>query len=384
MKRNLTFAVLASVMLAACEKTDTAKSPDGLALKTPNALIASAETFFNNQIITSRSSLPVSDQKDFRNEVKKTPLWEKAYIKHDQTKGDIVIAPLKYEKPLHFKTNFGNGSILSLEKQSELWIHKDVSGKYKAEVRITLPNKMYQEGIVKSFEGYILEEDWEGNIRNKYSFKNGEVIKNLPTSSNTNNLGNKNIIECDAIDWYLCDYIDQFGVGTNCQYLYTEYINCEEVGDDGGGGDSGGGGGGGETGYCSTEEWSSGVTSVTDLESISTISEGPETRTKNYVWVFARGTFNPTLRWKSHETGVHIRDNNQWKWQSLTHNSVSKVGIIVGGSLQCDVNSATATVGIYNAIMAINYTFTWSLVCDGFPVSGSENKISAKSFNVND
>jgi hypothetical protein len=34
--------------------------------------------------------------------------------------------------------------------------------------------------------------------------------------------------------------------------------------------------------------------------------------------------------------------------------------------------------------MAINYTFTWSFVCAGSPVSGSEDKTSAKPFNVND
>jgi len=50
MKRNLTFAVLASVMLAACEKTDTAKSLDALATKSPDALIISAKSFFNNEI----------------------------------------------------------------------------------------------------------------------------------------------------------------------------------------------------------------------------------------------------------------------------------------------------------------------------------------------
>ena len=205
MTRKFNYAVLALVMLAACQKTDTTKSSD--------AVIISAKNFFINDIVTTQSSLASLNNEVFRrHQVNKTPLWEKAYIKHDDTKGDVVVVPLQYEKPLHFKANFGNGTTLSMEKQSDLWIYKDVSGKNKAEVRITLPNKMYQEGIVKSFEGYILEEDWFGTSLNKYLYKNGNVSivnKNFAFSG-SNNSTNRYIGECDAIDWYICDYIDQF------------------------------------------------------------------------------------------------------------------------------------------------------------------------------
>jgi len=389
--RKLIFAVLASVMLTACQKTDTAKSSDALAIKSSDALIISAKHFFTNDVVTSQSSVTsLNTERPGREQVMKTPLWEKAYTKHDDTKGDVVIVPLKYEKPLYFKTNFGNGTTLSIEKQSDLWIYKDVSGKNQAVVRIALPDKAYQDGIVKSFEGYVLEEDWLGNSLTKYMYKDGnvDILKTSLPASAVNNSANRYIVTCVVIDWYLCDYIDPFGVGTNCQYLYTEYVDCHEDGDggggDGGGGGSGFGGGGGGTGPCDVSAWSSAVTSATDLESISMINDGQETRTKTYVWVFAKGVLNSTLRWKSHETGVHYKDNNEWKWQSLVHNSVSKVGVVIGGTLNCDVNSAIATIGIYNAIMAIDYTFTWSFFCGKSPISNSENKTSAKAFNVND
>ena len=170
MTRKFISAVLALVMLTACQKTDTAKSSDALVIKTP-ALITAARNFFDNNIATIQSTLPNSNKEaSSRQQVNKTPLWEKASITQDKTKGDAVIVPLKYEKPLHFRTNFGNGRALSIEKQSNLWIYKDVSGKYKAEVRITLPDKIYQEGIVKSFEGYILEEDWFATSLTKYLY----------------------------------------------------------------------------------------------------------------------------------------------------------------------------------------------------------------------
>ena len=115
--RKLTFAVLASVMLTACQKTDTAKSSDALAIKSSDALIISAKHFFINDVVTTQPSVTsLNTERPGRQQVMKTPLWEKAYTKHDDTKGDVVIVPLKYEKLLHFKTNFGNGTILSLEK----------------------------------------------------------------------------------------------------------------------------------------------------------------------------------------------------------------------------------------------------------------------------
>ena len=383
MTRKLAFAVLASVMLAACQKTDPAKSPESLVTKTPAAMIIAAKDFFKNNIATLQSGSASSNTGAFsRQEINKTPLWEKAYITHDKIKGDVVIVPMQYAKPLYIKTNFGNGSTLSIENQSQLWIYTDVSGKYKADVRIELPDKTYQEGSSKSFTGYLLEQDWTGNSIATYLYKNGKVslLKKNPLPLNSNNTMNREGNICYIVNWYQCDYIAN-GVGYNCQLLYSEYIPCDSDEDDE---EGGGGGGGSQPGTCNTSEWSSAVTGATDLESISTVGEGPETRTKSYVWVFAKGTFNPTLRWKSHETGVHFRDSNEWKWQSLTHNSVSKVGVVIGGSLQCDVNSATPTLGIYNAIMAIDYTFTWSYVCGGSPINGSENKISAKPFNVND
>ena len=358
MSQKLTFAVLASVMLVACEKTDTAKSSDTLVIKTPNALIISAQSFFNDKIVTTHSSFTSSDKDGFsRRQVNKTPLWEKAHIAHDETKGDVVIVPLKYEKPLHFKTNFGNGKTLSMEKQSDLWIYKDVSGKYKAEVRITLPDKMYQEGIVKSFEGYILEEDWLGNSLNKYLYKDGKIntVKENLSASDVDNPTNKYIGECDAIDWYLCDYIDQYGVGYNCQYLYTEYLNCE-------GGDDGAGGGGDgyiNNDFCSmTNEQAQAALNLvtTSIESNGISVIGQQTvpdvngiikkpvvvKRHSIKYTFPGGQ---TATYTLFFPGIIFKTttNPVWKWESL---SFQKIDRTAGGNPACLSAAVSATVSL--------------------------------------
>lgn len=252
MTKKITSALLAFVMLAACQKTDNTTSTNSLAVKTPGEQISAAKLFFTNYIIKSPSLLASIDPKIFtRQQVNKTPLWDKAFIINDKVKGDIVTVPIQYEKSLHFKTNFGNENTLSLANQSNLLIYKDISGKYSAVVSITLPDKTQQNIKSKAFSGYVLEEDWAGNTLSMHLYKNQKVyklakstlVRNIP--QNITSVTNKSIIECDAIDWYECENIDQYGVGTNCQYLYTEYVNCEVIGDDGGGGGSGGGGGGG-------------------------------------------------------------------------------------------------------------------------------------------
>jgi len=151
--------------------------------------------------------------------VNKIPLWEKAYIKADDTKGDVVVVPLQYEKPLYFKTNFGNGSTLSIEKQSEFWIYKDNSGKYKAVVRIALPDKTYQDDISKSFAGYLLEEDWTGNSIATYLYDDGKVslLKKNPLPLNNNNTANREGDICYVVNWYQCDYIGNgWDIIANC------------------------------------------------------------------------------------------------------------------------------------------------------------------------
>ena len=379
--RKLTFAVLASVMLTACQKTDTAKSSDALAIKSSDALIISAKHFFINDVVTTQSSLTsLNAEGPRRQQITKTPLWEKAYIKHDDIKGNVVIVPLQYEKPLHFQTSFGNGTTLSMEKQSDLWIYKDVSGKNKAAVRIALPDKVYQNGVVKSFEGYVLEEDWFGNSLNKYLYKDGNIstLKDKVPVSGVNNSANKDIVTCDAIDWYECDYIDQYGVGTNCQYLYTEYVNCEEGGGDGdggGGGGSGGGGGGPTENTCAIQCTAAfnalvnGSTVVSETVNLHVSDISGLTKNKNPEWRILK---NLTWALFSHEIGTieHVTyPYDRWEWRTLTHQSITLAGMPTGGSISFSQGVGTpsftpGTPGVLYAGMSLSFTVTYSAACN--------------------
>ena len=364
-------------MLLACQKTDTAKSLNTLSIRTTDALLNTARNFFNNEIATTQSALTSPNKETFsRHQVNKTPLWEKAYITCDKIKGDVVIVPLQYEKPLQFKTNFGNGSTLSIANQSELWIYKDVLGKYKAYVRITLPDKTYQNGTSKSFAGYVLEEDWTGNSVATYLYKNGKVslLKKNPLPLNTNNTRIREGQICYVVDWYECDYIEN-GIGYNCQYLYSDYISCVNDEDDEGGG--GGGGGGGSQGenqcaiLCGNDFNALVNNTIIDSETIDTHVSDIDglTKNKNPEWRILK---NLTWALFSHEIGTieHVTSpEDRWEWRTLAHHSITFAGAAYGGSVSFSqgVGTPSFTPGTSNVLyagMSVSYTVTYAPLCN--------------------
>ena len=126
------------------------------------------------------------------------------------------------------------------------------------------------------------------------------------------------------------------------------------------------------------------VVESAETDNITISSSGPIERVKKYSWIFAKGTFNTGLKWKSWETGVHKKINNEWRWESLTHDFTTQDGTTFGGTLTLAVNAADTYVAVYNAGVNLNYTFTHSVVCSGSPLSSTNTKTSYKTFNVND
>lgn len=119
---------------------------------------------------------------------------------------------------------------------------------------------------------------------------------------------------------------------------------------------------------------------------ISTLNENAETRTKKYQWKILHSA---TFYLYSFERGVHVKVNNsnpnlQWNWQSLEHQNISMVGIVVGGSIEYSLISATPTIGLYNAIMDLDFKCKYSVVCKGSPFSSESVYNANKAFNVND
>jgi hypothetical protein len=76
--------------------------------------------------------------------------------------------------------------------------------------------------------------------------------------------------------------------------------------------------------------------------------------------------------------------NGEWRWESLVHESISKTGVTIGATVDCILHKATPEVGIYNAIMALDYDIRYSFTCKGVPVNISQAYTTAHNFNVND
>lgn len=127
-----------------------------------------------------------------------------------------------------------------------------------------------------------------------------------------------------------------------------------------------------------------GTSTSYETPGINLIDQGPTTRTKTYMWKFYRQNLG-IYYFESTEKGVHIKVNNDWKWKSLQHISITRSGFIAGGSVECLLISATPTIGQYHASMGLRYKIKADLVCDGFPISSSTPALSSATFiNVND
>jgi hypothetical protein len=107
-------------------------------------------------------------------------------------------------------------------------------------------------------------------------------------------------------------------------------------------------------------------------ESETTLSETNEVKSKQYEWRIFK---NLTWALFSKEIGIHQRDPNppnsslQWKWKSLTHQSLRSAGLSLGGSITYQDKGCQVDMGIYNAGVTVDYELHFSAVCSGSPLS---------------
>ena len=213
--------------------------------------------------------------------------------------------------------------------------------------------------------------DYSNGSLNSYGFIEAQQDSNGTTRSNA-----------ICINWYLVTkyYVDGILVLETREYVGT---TCSDQCGDGSyqslcpdGSDSGG----------SNEEncnnpINGSVSSET--EGILTTNDQVTTRTKTYRWVIYKGGGN-TWRFTSQETGIHKKVNNEWQWESLTHNSVTRSGLMLGGDVQCTSHTGTPILGMYNAAMTVHFNLQFSAVCRGFPITTNGDFNTTKFFNVND
>lgn len=399
------FALLTFLCTECREDDENVMNPD-------ESMIRDARVFFENMITAYPT--PEINPKNSRAKLPKRVIWKDAYI-DELSIGKAVVVPVHYEDPYYLKSNIGEDKRYSLNALTRLLIYKDASQVYHAELITMFPDSNYEIGGNNPFTGVIYVEDWFGNALSKYKYDENRGVRRLREAAKTSISSERSmlVIEvCYEIQGWNYSADDPDG------YYWTEFLGCEyyylDDGHDYGGGPSGGdyggsggGGGGGPSGGddgnpcgsvpgpvriapCDEDnvDCSANFATLSDANvasemlSMTTENQQPTTRTKKYNWVILR-----SLGWYlySFEKGVHVKNqNNQWTWQSLEHQGISRVGVVVGGDVTYTLISATPTLGTYNAIMDLDFKVKYSLVCKGSPFSAELAYHSAIAINAND
>ena len=153
------------------------------------------------------------------------------------------------------------------------------------------------------------------------------------------------------------------------QCACQEFGICEEVGEN-------------PQENCSSSQAALEGSVVNEPVSNSTTEETQTTRVKNYAWTIYRQNLG-LWSFRSHEKGVHVKVNDEWRWQSLTHESISREGLMIGGSVSCTLNSATPYVALYWASMELDFNIAASIICGGSPFATAEDYKNGTIINVN-
>jgi hypothetical protein len=395
--------IVISLILIACQKAPGALGNPNVQFKAPEA----KEWYYG----TFKKSSEYADYNETTSG-KKLPDWKNGIYQKRGTL-EIVEFPLvvqKFTVPIsdrvtaneENKKRIANGSL------SRIVFIKNSSGTIAVRELQYIPgieylanhnfdiNNINLINFRNDFTGSMVVKRWKGDVVQSNNFNNGKVIsKSRPRLENNNSR-----VACNGI--LVTEYareceIHIYGDGMitqDCQpWMPTGMQWCyEEEEEEGGCSDPTseecfcaiiGGCNPDPVENCDAAQQSIEGTTTEDIVSNTTTNQTTTTRTKEYVWTFYR-QLNGLWKFNSHETGVHKKVNNEWQWESLTHNSISMEGTLIGGNVSCTLNTATVTLGVYWAIIALDYNITASIVCRGFPISNSTNHNTPHLFNVND
>ena len=127
-------------------------------------------------------------------------------------------------------------------------------------------------------------------------------------------------------------------------------------------------------------------TETSTMVAATTTSNGSTSRSKAYEWAFYQG---PLSMWQYHsyEVGTHakvtINGVDEWRWASLTHSNVARVGLTPAVGVEATIGNAVVTMGTYNSSVSLIGAMTFSVVCNGFPINYSRPFNITMAFNVN-
>lgn len=310
--------------------------------------------------------------------------WQHAIVTNG-TKGKVVEVPIILNDNIAIKNDDK-----SITLYNRLMFIQDEKEGYKLSHVLIGTKKNIFDNNDKDFNFYKIEDDFEGSItvlnaKNEFAYYSVKAKKNTSPTSKIKS------------EEQVCLVFGIMFSDGSFQQLYI--ISCSG----GGAGDGGGSGGSGDSGAygagdappeedpChSTEdklkEIMNSSWSTSEFVSSTLVSQSNTTRTKNYKWTIFSG---PGYRLCSSETGVHRKVANsnpalQWEWVSLTHNSIYREGVVAGGDISYSTIYSQPTVGIYTALMDLNYNVKFSSSFCGYPTSKEQNYNSHNVFNVND
>ena len=358
------------VMLTSC-------ATENLDLPNQDSSLVNAKIWFD----TSKPNLKVLDYINALD-------WNNAILTNGD-KGTIV------EVPLTLKGNFEAkvGDEKSLKTYHRLMFIPDEKERYKAYHVLITTNEKTFDSKSKAFNFYKLNTGFNGYVtvlNSKNEITDFDKYQDLKLVSKP--LSNK--LAPAELTCVYYGYLDEFN-----EFHKISLVYCYEAPGSGGGEifyGSGGGTGGGSGSATSDpkavcEASLKGITdnafSTSNLLSATISPENLNTRTAYYSWEI----FNcSTYKIISYETGTHKKvinsdPNLQWEWVSLTHNNCLSSGKVVLVDISFVEGRTMPEIGKYNAIMAINYSVKFSLVCEGLSPATSEMIfLSDHNFNIND
>jgi hypothetical protein len=358
---------------------------------------------------------------------KKIPDW-KSGVYHKVGNIEIVEFPLLKEKT---KISIpSNNSLTPAEKQkianaslTKVLFIKNAKGNITVREVDYIPDWQYlqkkQFDISKvsygklgdDFTGKMVLKKWDGTILSRKLLSNGKISKNgkvkkLEINTQSQETNSTNLQECTAVTYCVfetfCEFtligdswvivcseptntgdcwVEEYCGEVNCGIMTEEQCLCMlyEIGCTAGGGE--------EEEQCSTalNDLAGSASVSNEIISITNVTSNSTTRTKNYEWKILTSWGGWYIF--SFDQGIHEKDINNsanpWKWQSFNHNDISLVGIVVGGTAEPSLISATPTIGIYNAVMEVKFKVKYSVICSISPINYTLTYTSSKLFNVN-
>lgn len=108
-----------------------------------------------------------------RKSIYKRLLWDEASIRQ-LSFGLGIVVPLSYEKELYI---FKQNGYIGLSQMSYALFYVDADNKWHAELVTSLPDEDYlaKSDCNDEFTGFVLVEDWDGNLIKGFWHKNSEI-----------------------------------------------------------------------------------------------------------------------------------------------------------------------------------------------------------------